>query len=153
MIYKEHLTPGGGHKIIDNSGKVLLTLSIFLIEGTDVKCIGCVYFAARGNQRRRILLLVNLVPIDAFEESMILQFFRSTSLAAQSLVHVSLEKKTGGVILKDQVNDTLDVEEVLCLFLVPLYLYLLCTVTTPLRHFKWISLLFRSVYASKKRWF
>jgi len=44
---------------------------VFFIEGTDVESVSGVDLAARRNQRRRVLLQVDLLPVDAFEVWMV----------------------------------------------------------------------------------
>ena len=70
-----------------------LTFSILLIEWSDVKGVGSIYLSPRRDQRRRIFLLINLVPIDSTEECVVLQLFGATTSTSETLIHITLERE------------------------------------------------------------
>ena len=67
-----------------------LTFCVFFVEGANVKGVGRIDFPSRRNQRRRILLLVDHVPVDAVEERIVFQLLGATAATAYSFVCVSL---------------------------------------------------------------
>ena len=66
----------------ENKWKDLVTFGVFLVEGPDVKSISCVDLAPGGYQRRRVPLLVDLRPVVAGEERVVLQLVGPASAAA-----------------------------------------------------------------------
>lgn len=68
-------------------------LGVILIEVTNIKCIRCIDFASRRNQRRWILQHVDLLPVDVLEERVLLDLAGSTTHAAQTLVDVPMQQQ------------------------------------------------------------
>ena len=73
-----------------------LTFCVLLVEGSDVKCVCGVDLSPWRDEGRRVLLLVDLVPVHAGEERVLLKLVRAVAFAAQPLVHVTLENKARG---------------------------------------------------------
>jgi hypothetical protein len=60
----------------------ILTLGILLIEGADIEGVGRVDLAARGYEGRRVPLLINLTPVVAREERVVLEFVGTAATTA-----------------------------------------------------------------------
>ena len=58
----------------ERKGVHFVAFGVLFVEGADIEGVGGVDFAARWNQRRRILLHVDLLPINADEEWVLFDF-------------------------------------------------------------------------------
>jgi len=61
------------------------SFGVFLVEGPDVEGVGRVDFTAWRNQRRRIFLLIDLLPVDFTEERVIFQLLGTDQPSNQSI--------------------------------------------------------------------
>ena len=66
------------------------TFGIFLVKRPNIEGVGSVDFASRRDKWWWILLLINNIPIYAYEEWMLFKFFGTIASAAKSFVYVSL---------------------------------------------------------------
>ena len=67
------------------------TFGVFLVEGSNVERICRVDLPSGRDEGRRVLLLVDLVPVDALEERVGLQLLGAAAAAPQTHLNITLE--------------------------------------------------------------
>ena len=71
----------------------LQTFRVLLVEGADIEGVRGIDFPAGRNERRWILLLVDLSPVHTSEEGMSLELLSPLTRTTESLVDVTLRSK------------------------------------------------------------
>lgn len=71
-----------------SSQSYLVSLRVFLVKGSNIESVSSVDFASRRNQRWRIFLHVDLLPVDTKEKRMAFDFFRSVIMRHDILISI-----------------------------------------------------------------
>ena len=77
----------------------LQTLRVLLVEGADVEGVRGVDFPSGRDERRGVLLLIDLSPVNSSEEGVSLELLSSLTRTTKSLINVTLRSEKEGYIV------------------------------------------------------